>query len=74
MNRVRGYTILWRDLRQLGFSLTEIMIVIAIIGILSAVAIPNILSYRDNSSLRGGFKSDALNVQKSADCRGKKKL
>jgi Tfp pilus assembly protein FimT len=30
----------------------ELMVVIAIVGILSSIAIPNILSYRDNSRLR----------------------
>ncbi|MFO8084997.1 MAG: prepilin-type N-terminal cleavage/methylation domain-containing protein, partial [Desulfobacterales bacterium] len=50
-----------RNTNEKGFTLIELMIVIAIIGILAAIAIPNFINYRDKSFCSAA-ESDANSI------------
>jgi type IV pilus assembly protein PilA len=56
----RRFTMLQKMTRtnEKGFTLIELMIVIAIIGVLAAIAIPNFIAYR-NKSYCAGAEADA---------------
>jgi len=56
-----------RGTNKKGFTLIELMIVIAIIGILAAIAIPNFIAYRDKAYC-GYAESDGSNIKAAIAC------
>ncbi|MCP4350099.1 MAG: prepilin-type N-terminal cleavage/methylation domain-containing protein [Desulfobacterales bacterium] len=54
-----------KNRKEQGFTLYELMIVIAVIGIIAAIAIPNFLKYRARS-YEAAAKSDAKNAYTAA--------
>jgi type IV fimbrial biogenesis protein FimT len=51
--------------RQAGFTMVELMIVIVVIAILSAIAVPNIISWLPNYRLKSAARDMLSNFQKA---------
>ena len=49
--------------RQSGFTIYELLTVIAIIAILSVIAVPNVIAWRSDAKLRGAFNNIIADLQ-----------
>ena len=49
--------------RNSGFTIIELLIVIAVLGILGAIAVPNYLSYLPNARLKSAARDLYSNMQ-----------
>ena len=61
--------------RTCGFTLVEMMVVIAIIAVLSAIAVPNFMEYARNQRLNGAARQvygDLMNARQQAVTENKK--
>ncbi len=58
--------------RQEGFSLVEVLVVVAIFAVVAAIATPNALRYRENSRLRAAA-SEVLSIFRNAQVHAVKR-
>jgi len=61
--------------RTLGFTLIEMMVVIAVIAVLSAIAVPSFMEYARNKRLNGAARqvyTDLMNARQQAVTENKK--